>query len=264
MEHEHNITSKKVIFLIDPETRKIKTSDGSVPVIAQYDHNSTKIIFEMTRYIDGHDMAASSCVQVHYINTLTSKRKSTPGVYEAQELTVKADNDNVVTFSWKISANATQFAGTLCFSVRFYCGTDGETTYSWGSDVFDNIRVVETYDNSKAVAVKYPDILDQWHSELFDGTGTAGGPASRIAYINLIASKWEGAESPFSQIVNIDGVTENTQVDIKLSKEQIEIFRDKKLTFLTENENGVVTVYAFGQKLQNDYTIQVKLTEVIE
>ena len=86
--------------------------------------------------------------------------------------------------------------------------------------------------------------------------------SSRIAYVTLLSSAWEGEENLYSQVVTIDGVTKNTQIDLTPSPEQLAVFYNKDLTFVTENENGVVTVYAIGQKLQNDYTIQATLTEV--
>lgn len=87
-------------------------------------------------------------------------------------------------------------------------------------------------------------------------------PAARIAYVNLLASAWVGEESPYSQIVDIDGVTENSQVDLTPSVEQLSVFYNKDLAFVAHNTNGVVTVYAIGQKPANDYVIQVTLTEV--
>lgn len=85
---------------------------------------------------------------------------------------------------------------------------------------------------------------------------------ARIADVELLAANWEGDESLYSQIVNIDGITENSQVDLTPSVEQLAIFYEKDLGFVTENENGIVTVYAIGQKPQNDYVIQVTITEV--
>ena len=85
---------------------------------------------------------------------------------------------------------------------------------------------------------------------------------TRIGEAKLMASGWIGNASPYSQIVNIEGVTENSQVDLTPSVEQLAVFYDKDLAFVTENEDGVVTVYAIGQKPQNDYTIQVTITEV--
>lgn len=88
-----------------------------------------------------------------------------------------------------------------------------------------------------------------------------GGTAS-IGVVNLLASAWVGNTSPYSQVVTIDGVTANSQVDLTPSVEQLAVFYDKSLAFVTENENGVVTVYAIGQKPVHDYTIQVTITEV--
>ena len=92
--------------------------------------------------------------------------------------------------------------------------------------------------------------------------GSLSKSSAKIAYVDLFASNWVGDSSPYSQVVEIDGVTENSQVDLTPSIEQLVVFYEKDLGFVTENEDGVVTVYAIGQKPENDYTIQVTITEV--
>ncbi len=84
----------------------------------------------------------------------------------------------------------------------------------------------------------------------------------RVSEVNLLADKWDGSENLYSQVVTIDGITEYSQIDLTPSVEQLVIFHEKDLTFVTENEDGVVTVYAIGQKPENDYTIQVTIKEV--
>ena len=84
----------------------------------------------------------------------------------------------------------------------------------------------------------------------------------RLGDVALLASKWKGEASPYSQVVSITGVTANSQVDLTPSVDQLAIFHNKDLAFVTENEGGVVTVYAIGEKPENDYTIQVTITEV--
>jgi hypothetical protein len=84
----------------------------------------------------------------------------------------------------------------------------------------------------------------------------------RVAEITILASEWVGETTPYSQVVAIDGITEYSQVDLTPSVEQLVVFREKDLTFVTENEDGVVSVYAIGQKPTNDYTIQVTIKEV--
>ena len=92
--------------------------------------------------------------------------------------------------------------------------------------------------------------------------GSLNKTNARIADVDLLAANWVGDASPYSQVVEIDGVTENSQVDLTPSIEQLVIFYEKDLGFVTENEDGVVTVYAIGQKPEHDYTIQVTITEV--
>lgn len=85
---------------------------------------------------------------------------------------------------------------------------------------------------------------------------------AKIGAVTLLASAWTGEANLYSQVVEIEGVTEHSQVDLTPDVQQLAIFYDKDLSFVTENEDGVVTVYAIGQKPTNDYTIQVTITEV--
>ena len=85
---------------------------------------------------------------------------------------------------------------------------------------------------------------------------------TRVAEIELLAGNWVGDAIPYSQVVAIPGITKFSQVDLTPSVEQLVVFYDKDLTLVTENEDGVVTVYAIGQKPVNDYTIQVTIREV--
>jgi hypothetical protein len=92
--------------------------------------------------------------------------------------------------------------------------------------------------------------------------GSLNKTNARIANVELLSANWVGNASPYSQVVQIDGVTEYSQVDLTPSIEQLVIFYEKDLGFVTENEDGIVTVYAIGQKPENDYIIQVTITEV--
>ena len=86
----------------------------------------------------------------------------------------------------------------------------------------------------------------------------------KVVEISLSADNWIGESAPYAQVVAIDGVTERSAVDLRPSVEQLSIFYEKDLTFVTENEDGVVTVYAIGDKPLNDYVIQATVTETEE
>lgn len=98
----------------------------------------------------------------------------------------------------------------------------------------------------------------------YDYNSLANLPTSnrRIANVTLLASGWVGTASPYAQVVTIAGVTPNTQVDLTPSVQQLSIFYNKSLAFVTENVDGTVTVYALGDKPTGDYVIQATLTEV--
>ena len=83
-----------------------------------------------------------------------------------------------------------------------------------------------------------------------------------VTNVTLLASAWTGSDNLYSQVVTIDGITEYSKIDLLPSVEQLAIFFNKNVSFVTENEDGVVTVYAIGDKPLLDYTMQVQITEV--
>ena len=86
----------------------------------------------------------------------------------------------------------------------------------------------------------------------------------KIVTVELLATSWVHRNNNlYSQVVSIEGVTENSQVDLTPSVEQLVAFYEKDLTFVTENEDGIVTVYAIGQIPTNDYIMQATITEVV-
>ena len=81
--------------------------------------------------------------------------------------------------------------------------------------------------------------------------------------INLLASAWvKESENQYAQIILIEGITSYSKVDLQPTAEQMAIFHEKDIAFVTENENGVVTVFCIGQKPANDYVMQATITEV--
>ena len=131
--------------------------------------------------------------------------------------------------------------------------------------VLDSIRNEETARQAKEIERQDNEVARQnaevERQRLFDLYMLS---VPKIVSITLLASAWEGEDDPYSQVVSIEGVTENTKVDLQPSADQLAIFHDKDLAFVTENDGGIVTVYAIGDKPTQDYTIQATLKEVRE
>jgi hypothetical protein len=81
--------------------------------------------------------------------------------------------------------------------------------------------------------------------------------------ITLNASAWTGSNDRYSQVVSVPGVTSKSQVNLIPSVEQVEIFYEKNITFVTKNESGEITVYVIGQKPENNYTMSANIVEVV-
>lgn len=276
MLHTHSIVDMGKHFVIDPSTRTI-TSGAEKVILVQGDHNSERYTFEIPRIIDGHDMSSTNRIEIHYDNISKDKKETNEGLYISNDAVVNGDK---IEFSWLVSGNATQLAGKIQFWINFVClDDDGNVIYSWGTDIFKGINILQHNRNTEAVVVKIPDLLYQWKDELLNGevanekiaksvadyfnqNEISTGSKVTIGMVELLADNWVGSDNLHAQVVSIDGVTEYSQVDLTPSVEQLVIFYEKDLTLVTENDGGVVTVYAIGQKPTNDYEIQVTITEV--
>lgn len=126
---------------------------------------------------------------------------------------------------------------------------------------------------SRGLTMKQEQVLNQLSQSLQQFIATTNAKISelekakpetvaRIGWVTLLVEAWEGEGNLYHQVVTIEGVTENSQVDLTPDVQQLTVFYEKDITFVTENVNGIVTVYVIGQKPANDYTIQVTITEV--
>lgn len=170
---KHSVYDTDAHFKIDPITHAIKNCSSSKNVLIQHDHNSERLTFELPRMIDGHDMSKCDQVQVHYINIDSKdKNKTSKDAHDLEDLDISPDGDDVVICSWLIDGNATKYAGTLNFLLKFKClEDDGSVCYAWNTAIYTGISVSEGMDNGESIVQDYSDVLEQWRNELFEFGG---------------------------------------------------------------------------------------------
>ena len=110
---------------------------------------------------------------------------------------------------------------------------------------------------NKDINVAIVNIVEEYVQKVMGVTATV-----RTTTLTLYASKWLASDGMYSQTVTIDNVTAYSMIDLQPNAEQLAIFHEKDIAFVTENENGTITVYCIGQKPTNDYTMQATITEV--
>lgn len=172
MGHSHNLVDSDSRFIIDPVTRGITTNSKKLKLM-KGDHNFEKYTFEIPRYIDGHDMTLCNDIKINYENVDSSDRNNvSKGPYKVLDARIDPANPEAVVFTWLLSGNTTKYPGTLQFSINFRCLDGGIVDYSWSTDTFKGVTVVDVVSNSgDAVVETYTDILVQWEERLFGEGG---------------------------------------------------------------------------------------------
>lgn len=166
-EHDHPVVDSDARYVVNPITRMVE-NDGEKVKIMQYDHNSEILTFEITRYIEGHDMALCNATKVHYLNIEDDTEIEYCDSYEVEDLGVDLEDDSKIVFSWPISRYATQFAGPLWFAIQFACKDDnGDLIYEWHTDINQDNEVEKSINHGEAPIREYTDILEQWRQRLF-------------------------------------------------------------------------------------------------
>lgn len=143
-----------------------------------------------------------------------------------------------------------------------YAYTDGKTVKS--------VRFAVTKRNipgGHVIAEKPNDVakinqrLERLES-MVDGSG-GGAAASKLITITISANGWQGSNNLYSQVVECNDVSANSKLDLQPTPTQIAELQDAEISLMATNNNGIVTIYAIGNKPTVDYTMDVLITEVV-
>ena len=178
-------------------------------------------------------------------------------------LTTRVQQKNDTSANWAKATNFTPLKGEIIVYtdlnkikigdgvtkvgvLEFVSAKDAETLLGASLSTILNSSDVEI-PTSKAVL----DALEKYIDDMFG-----------MSELSLRASDWTGTESPYSQVVEVSGVTANSKVDLNPTGEQLNSLATNRTILNTANDNGTVTVYAIGNKPTEDYTMQATITEV--
>lgn len=209
LNHTDVLVNADALCEIDINTRKINRKSAKSDFM-QGDHNSERIGFIMERFVEGHDMAISDRVAIEYLNVRQGDR------YIVDDLTVTEDK-KYITFTWLISANATQEVGSLIFNVNFRCWNDeGIITYNWST------QPCSTYSIAKGVASmdsnpkeKY-DFWAKYEGLVNTVTENAKAAGEQVA---AITSRLEEAESKSNELIELTN-------DVPTLHKKVEVMAD--------------------------------------
>lgn len=262
MGHLHEIVDSDKYFVIDPITRVITTESTKLTLI-QYDHNSERYTFEMPRNVEGHDMSTCNQIQIHFDNVSKNKKETNHDLYTVTDMRVSEDDESSIIFSWLISRSATQIIGKLSFSVHFACVSDqGTIDYSWHTASFDKVVINGCIHNTNSVVEEHSDFVSMIESIVND-IKTNYQIKPKLTTIDLRTDRWNGSGMVYYQTITVPNVTENSQVDLRPSPEQLQELLINEISLTAANEEGLVTVFAIGGMPTSDYSMQIIISEVV-
>lgn len=147
-------------FVIDTASKEITNTCGK-KAVNQFDHNSERYTFEISRFVDGFDLLTCNVVEIHFTNTnYKDKTESNSDVYKADDLRICPDDPGKVICSWLISENATQYPGSLHFQVKYkMVDTDGSVLYRWQTKTYTKCTVLSSIDGGNGIVETHPDVL---------------------------------------------------------------------------------------------------------
>lgn len=228
MAHDCILTDRDTYFVIDHISREM-TSSTRKKTLMQGDHNSERYTFEVPRYIEGHDMSQCTKIEVHYNNISKDKQSESRDCYQCG--IVQVSND-ILLFDWVISRNATKYVGSLNFLVKFTCvDDDGNQDYVWFTDIYSDVSISESIDNSAAVAEDVSDILESWKREILANYATK-------QYVDEAVSNVQVDLTGYATETYVDEAVKNVQVD--LTGYATETYVDEKIADSTTSEEEML------------------------
>lgn len=225
MAHSHSVYDSDPHFSIDPITRVISNAESKKTILMQNDHNSECFSFEINRIVEGHDITLCNKVEIHYTNADSTKQAFNPGVYEVTDMIVDPQDETRVIFTWLVSENATQYAGSLSFIVMFSCVENGISVYRWNTAINNSVTIAKGMNNGDAIVEAFPDVLAQWKNDLFaaamGNNAISIGPIEpeNYPYIWLDTSEYLGTDEKnvgYLTIKTGDGVSQRLYPVVKM------------------------------------------------
>lgn len=167
MAHLHEVRDTDKHYIINPLTMEIESNGNQKNTLQQGDHGSEVYTFELPKEIEKHDMSLCNLVEIHFINISADKADRSEGVYGVHDMKIAEDAADTLLFTWTLKEEATMFAGSVNFRIKFACvDEEGKYTYRKWTKVHKGTIIEEGFDNAESVEKEHSDILSQWEARL--------------------------------------------------------------------------------------------------
>lgn len=157
------LPSSEPRFIINADTREVLIPSEFSFLSVKNDHKAETIYFEIDRYYDDTDLSQHTCV-IQFTNTGTGGQYN-EGINNASELDITT-LDGKIVFGWTIGNDATQYSGSLTFSIRFYSISD-DRLFSYNFNTTSKtLPILDTLSVIDRDYVIEPSLLSFWEDRM--------------------------------------------------------------------------------------------------
>lgn len=89
----------------------------------------------------------------------------------------------------------------------------------------------------------------------------SGSTSTKIVDITIPKNGWKGAISPYTQAIQVEGVSVSSVVDLSGDSTALETLTKSRCMVYLENEEGTITAVAVGGKPKDDLVLQAMIQE---
>ena len=160
-----HLPSNEPRFIIDANSREINIPFEFSFLGVVGDHKAETIYFEIDRYFDDVDLSEHTCV-IQFINKNSKTLMFNEGFYPVTTMDVNSIDGKII-FGWNIMNDATQIAGDIHFSIRFYSiDSNNKFTYNFNTLTANSI-ILDTLDVKRTSIIEIsPSELQAWNDKM--------------------------------------------------------------------------------------------------
>ena len=160
-----HLPSNEPRFIIDANSREINIPFEFSFLGVIGDHKAETIYFEIDRYFDDEDLSTHTCV-IQFVNRNPKTLEYNEGLYPVTTMDVNSIDGKII-FGWNIMNDATQIAGDIHFSIRFYSiDSNNKFTYNFNTLTANSI-ILDTLDVRHTSIIEIsPSELQAWNDKM--------------------------------------------------------------------------------------------------
>ena len=160
-----HLPSNEPRFIIDANSREINIPFEFSFLGVIGDHKAETIYFEIDRYFDDEDLSTHTCV-IQFVNKNPKTLDCNEGLYPVTTMDVNSIDGKII-FGWNIMNDATQIAGDIHFSIRFYSiDSNNKFTYNFNTLTANSI-ILDTLDVKRTSIIEIsPSELQAWNDKM--------------------------------------------------------------------------------------------------